>query len=97
MSFDIVRDSLKYYDTNNEKYKNIMKKIKYVKNYTDDNDITRCLRLIFFDKNMNELFRSRAEIIGKYYKQYNIYQCQVLMTLEVIKGILQVSLVISAD
>ena len=73
MSFDIVKDSLKYYDFNNEKYKNIMKRIKFIKFYKDSNDIIRCVRLIFLDKKMNELFRSRVEVLGKYYTQYNTW------------------------
>lgn len=79
MSIDIVSDALKYYDINNEKYGKLKKKIAYckqVENKTNSDHVNNGIgsfKYTFFDKNMNELFTSRWEILGKYYPKLNIW------------------------
>lgn len=67
MSVDIVNDALKFYDHNNELYKNIKKKIKYVRHAPMNSTDVESVRLTFYDADQNELFTSRVEILGKYY------------------------------
>jgi hypothetical protein len=73
MSISIVKDSLEYYDRNNEKYKDLKKKIKYVKHADVDQSDIEGLKLIFYDENKEELFTSRVEILGKYYNTINTW------------------------
>ena len=70
MSVNVVNDALKYYDSNNEKFKKVKKKIKYVKKIRQKNNSDVNLdstQIVFYDEDKNELFTSRIEIIGKYY------------------------------
>ena len=73
MSVDIVNDALKYYDSNNERYKKMAKNMRFVKHAIIDTNDVEGIKLVFFDENMNELFTSRVEIIGKYYRDINVW------------------------
>ena len=73
MSVNIIKDALEYYDSNNEKYENIKKKMKYVKLADINQSDIEGVKLIFYDENKNELFSSRVEILGKYYNSINIW------------------------
>lgn len=64
---DIVTKALEYYDKNNEKYNNILSKIKFIKfEGKVDSDMERTV-IILYDKNKNEIFRSRIEYIGTFF------------------------------
>lgn len=73
MSVEIIKDALKYYDTNNDLYRSIKRKIKFIKLVDLDEHEIEGLKLAFFDANMNELFISRIEILGKYYNNINTW------------------------
>jgi hypothetical protein len=73
MSIEIISDALKYFDMNNDKYRRIKRRIKYVKRFPDDKQDIEGLKLIFYDNNMEELFVSRLEILGKYYNSINTW------------------------
>ena len=73
MNMDIVRDALKYYDQNNEKYLNVKKKIKFVKHAVADQRDIEGVKLIFYDKDMKELFTSRVEILAKYFNEIKVW------------------------
>jgi hypothetical protein len=73
MSIDIVNDALKYYDLNNEKYNHIKRHIKYFQLYPNNDSEIETLRLVFFDENKKELFTSRCEILGKYFRHINVW------------------------
>lgn len=68
----IVPVALEYYDSNKEKYQNIFRKIKYIKFQHIDSEIGHN-KIIFYDKNKNELYSSRYELIGLYYSYTNIW------------------------
>jgi len=59
----IIVNALEYYDINNEKYKSLKEKAKFVKIEKSGNDIEYNI-MIFFDKNKKIIFRSRYEVIG---------------------------------
>lgn len=61
----LVTNSLAHYDENNEKYANILNSAKYLRWLKSDTDENHN-KVIFFDKNKKEIFRSRYEIIGIY-------------------------------
>jgi hypothetical protein len=67
MSVDIINDALKYYDENNEKYKKLKKKMKYMKVAPGEQKDIEGIKLVFYDENKEELFTSRVEVFGKYY------------------------------
>lgn len=67
-----VTTSLKYFDENNEKYDGILKHAKYVKYIFAENDMSNNI-VVFFDKNKNEIFKSRYEIIGLYNTDVNTW------------------------
>jgi len=67
-----ITNSLEYYDRNNEKYHNLIKKIKYVQFIYSDSDLSYN-NILMFDKNKNEIFRSRYEVIGLFNKASNIW------------------------
>lgn len=67
MNSDIVTDSLRYYDENNGKYRKIKRKIKFIQHAKMDKTDLEGVRLNFYDADMNQLFVSRVEILGKYY------------------------------
>lgn len=64
-SINIVTNSLEYYDKNMEKYDKIISKIKYWKVESVDSDLEHS-KIIFYDKNKKEIFKTRYEIIGLY-------------------------------
>lgn len=66
MSTGIIKEALDYYDKQNEKYENIKKKIKYIKILDPKLIGLAGLNLAFYDKDKNELFRSRVEVLSKY-------------------------------
>jgi hypothetical protein len=73
MSVNIVNDALKYYDFNNDKYKAIKNRIKYIKRDTLGTKDIESFKATFYDKDRNELFTSKIEILGKYYSDMNIW------------------------
>ena len=73
MSIDIIPEALKYYDENAQKYKHIKKHIKFINNSVDTKKDIEGVKLDFFDKDMNILFTSRLEIIGKYYGDIKVW------------------------
>lgn len=73
MSVEIVNDALKYYDGNNDEYKHIRKRIRYVKHAVVDRKEMEGVKLVFFDEDMKELFTSRVEILGKYYNSMGVW------------------------
>jgi len=73
MSINIVNDALEYYDRNNEKFKNLKKRIKYIKYADAEPGDIEGVKLLFYDEDKNELFRSRIEILGKYYNNINTW------------------------
>jgi hypothetical protein len=58
-----IRDSLNYYDSNREKYKDFFEKIKYIKFVNNNNLIDD---IIFYDSNKKVLLESSYEILGVY-------------------------------
>jgi hypothetical protein len=73
MSIEIINDALKYYDSNNEIYNSIAKKMKYVKHAPIEKTDIESMKFIFYDENKKELFTSRVEILGKYYNTINAW------------------------
>lgn len=61
----IVTDALEYYDNNNDKYKSLKEKSKFVKieHGQNTNDMEYNI-IYFYDEEKNEIFRSRYEVIG---------------------------------
>lgn len=68
----LVTTALKYYDENSEKYEGVLKNAKYVKFIIAENDMSHNV-IQFFDKNKNEMFKSRYEIIGQYNTDVNTW------------------------
>jgi len=62
-----MSDALKYFDMNNERYRRTRRHIKFYKRSSVNNRDVEGVKLIFFDSEMNELFTSRIEVLGKYY------------------------------
>jgi len=69
---DLVVNALEYYDKNNEKYKDFLKSIKYIKFKVEENDLEHN-KIIMFDKNKKEIFTSRYEVIGLYSSVSNMW------------------------
>jgi len=69
---DLIINSLEYYDKNYEKYSDIISKIKYYSYLYSDSDLDHN-KIIFYDKNKEEIFRSRFEIIGIYNNYSNTW------------------------
>jgi hypothetical protein len=67
MSISIVNDALRYYDRNNDIYRNVKRKIKYAKHANVDQNDIEGVKLVFYDENKEELFTSRVEVLAKYY------------------------------
>jgi hypothetical protein len=59
----IIVNALEYYDVNNEKYKSLKEKAKFVRIEKSNNDMEHNV-MLFFDKNKNFIFKSRYEVIG---------------------------------
>lgn len=69
---DIIVNSLKYYDANNEKYSKILDKIKYYTFTLNKEDINHSI-IHFYDKNEQEFFSSRYELLGIYTPKINLW------------------------
>lgn len=63
---EVVTKSLEYYDNNKEKYTPIISKIKFIKFELGTSDMDRTT-FIAYNKNKEEIFRSRIEYIGTYF------------------------------
>ena len=63
----LVRNSLEYYDKNQEKIKNKFDKVNYISYEQNVKDLEHDI-IIFYDSKLKELFRSRIEKIGIYDK-----------------------------
>lgn len=64
-SKELLLNSLNYYDHNTEKYQKIFKKFKYYTFTLSNNDLEHSI-IIFYDKNKNQVFKSRFERVGLY-------------------------------
>jgi hypothetical protein len=73
MSVNIINDALKFYDSNNEIYKNLAKKVKFVKRISMKSTDVENVKFTFYDENKIELFTSRIEILGKYYPKISTW------------------------
>ena len=62
---DLVVNALRYYDKNNDLYVKIFNKIGYYSFKLSEFDLEHNI-IIFYDRNKNEIFRSRYEYIGIY-------------------------------
>jgi len=69
---ELIINSLKYYDKNREQYTRLYNRFKYFLYIKSDSD-TEYNIIVFYDKNKKEIYRSRYEIIGSYYKIYNLW------------------------
>lgn len=65
-SINIVTEALEYYDKNTKQTNKVFSKVKYFKLINNDLD-TEHNKIIFYDSNKQELFKSRYEMIGKYF------------------------------
>lgn len=61
----LITNSLEYSDKYSEQYKNLFKDIKYSQIKLSTSDLDNNI-IIFYDKDKNELFRSRYEVLGLY-------------------------------
>jgi len=69
---ELIVNSLKYYDTNQEKYHIVFNKFKYYsikRNYGD----TEHFVILFYDKDQKLISQSRYEIVGVYYVNSQIW------------------------
>lgn len=73
MSVSIVKDSLEYFDRNNDKYESIKKRMRYIKRVTQTDADLDNIKLAFYDKNKELLFISRVEFLAKYYNKIKIW------------------------
>lgn len=62
---EIITNSLRYYDSNNERYSKIFDKTYFYSINRSGNDLSHDI-IIFYDKNKNKTFKSRYEILGFY-------------------------------
>jgi hypothetical protein len=80
----IIPDALKYYDANTDRFMKIRKKIKYYSDsesksannsdtISSDAINTDHVEYSFYDKDKIFLFKSRIEIVGKYYEGASIW------------------------
>lgn len=69
---NLIIKSLEYYDQNTELYKPFFSKVKYYSLIISTNDIEHN-KIIFYDKNGQEIFRSRYEILGFFNSQSNTW------------------------
>jgi hypothetical protein len=67
-----IKNSLEYYDNNQEKNKNKFSKVNYISIEINNKDLEHD-KIIFYDSNFKELFRSRMEKIGLYDKISSIW------------------------
>lgn len=64
-SIDLVRNSLEFYDKNNQLFDKHFARFKSISYKSNDKDTEHPL-IIFYDKDNNKIFESRYEIIGLY-------------------------------
>ena len=69
---EIIINSLKYYDLNNEKYSKIYDKIKYYSAEENPGDIEHAI-INLHDKNQNKFFSSRYEVLGTYNSKLRLW------------------------
>lgn len=69
---DLVLNALKYYDTNNEKYLKIFSRVKYYSLIMTPSDIEHN-KIILYDQEKKEIFRSRYEVLGIYYLHFKLW------------------------
>ena len=71
-NISLVTNALEYYDANNEIYNDTFKNVYYIKFIEAENDLEHNI-IIYFDKNKNEIFRSKYEVIGLYNTNSNTW------------------------
>lgn len=69
---DLLQNSLKYYDTNKEKYEKLFNKANYYKLIKTQNNLEHN-QIILFDKNKKEIYRTKYEYLGSYYKKIKLW------------------------
>ncbi len=69
---NLILNSLKYYDVNNEKYLNFFNKVAYYRILEGVNDLDHH-QIIFYDKNKAEFYRTKYEILGCYHKDIKLW------------------------
>lgn len=69
---DFIVESLKYYDTNKEKYEDTFKKAKYY-NFSKATSELEHNKIIFYDKDKKEYHTSRYEILGCYIPEVSLW------------------------
>ena len=62
---NIVVNALEYYDINTEKYNSLFKDVTHVKFKLSTKD-TEYNMVFMYDKNKNEIFKSKYEMVGVY-------------------------------
>jgi hypothetical protein len=71
-NISLVTTALEYYDMNNETYNNAFKNVYYTKFIQAENDLEHNI-IIYYDKNKNEIMRSKYEVIGLYNSNSNTW------------------------
>lgn len=69
---DFIVESLKYYDTNREKYEKLFQKAKYY-NFKRSTSELEHNKIIFYDENRKECHVSRYEILGCYIPEVTLW------------------------
>ena len=69
---NLILNSFEYYDKNNQKIKDKFINVKYISLEMKSNDLEHN-NIIFYDKDLNELFKSRFERIGIYENKSQIW------------------------
>jgi hypothetical protein len=64
-SKDLILNSLEYYDKSNQRFERSLSRVKYI-SFKKNNKDAEHQSMIFYDKDKNEIFESRFEIIGLY-------------------------------
>lgn len=62
---ELITNSLRYYDLNNEKYSRIFDKASFYSIIRSKNDLSHDV-ILLYDKNKNKIFKSRYEALGFY-------------------------------
>ena len=68
----LVKDSLSYYDQNNDKYRSSLKNLRYTKFLRSDSDMEHNIIIMYNDKK-EEIYRSRYEVIGLYISDIKVW------------------------
>lgn len=71
-NISLVTTALEYLDTNNEIYNGVLKNAKYVKFIHAESDLEHN-KIVYYNKNKEEIFRSKYEIIGLYNSTSNTW------------------------